>query len=186
MKRDESKYDETESIGGPMIRLTFSEWILAPRFAYLKDAPMAECETCDTISAEGAALERRNISGQGVKRFINTTFATFGDFKKSAAHVKLVFFHIFEGRPSKAVLKLLSACEDIHTALLLDVGNDLGFLRNTLMSVNGNGKTVAKTWSEFRGLGAWANGEVFGFEENEAEMASFVAKARAFSQARRP
>ncbi len=43
------KKDETESNGGLMIRLDLREFEIAPEFAHLKDAPVADFETCTEL-----------------------------------------------------------------------------------------------------------------------------------------
>jgi hypothetical protein len=66
MNKDNKRHDETESVGAPMIRLRFAEFKLAPQFEHLKDAPMGEFETCDTIWPVG--LDRMQSSDPATRR----------------------------------------------------------------------------------------------------------------------
>jgi hypothetical protein len=186
MNHEDAEIDETETVGGSMIRLNFREWTMAPQFEYLNGTPTSETETCDTLTPDAVAVERHALKGGNAKRFISTAFSSFEEFKKRAVK-ELVFFHVFEGNPSAAVQKLLSTCQENECILLLDVGNDRGFLKNTpiKVSVTADSHPVSKPLGDLRGLGAWAKGMNFGFEENEAAFESFISTARAFAHANR-
>jgi hypothetical protein len=183
MSKIASASDETEGAGGPMIRLNFREFTLAPEFEHLKDAPIGEFETCDTITPDAVALERRGLQARMPNNFVNTKFSSLDEFKNSLVRNELLFFHIFEEHPNNRLLQLLSHCADNERVLLLDVAKDTGFLRNTPITVDitANRTFASRPLAELRGLGAWAKGTFFGFEENEAEIGSFVSKARAFA-----
>jgi hypothetical protein len=187
MHHDDTKYDETDSVGGSLIRLNFREWIMAPQYEYLNNAPAGETETCDLLSPDGVALERHALNGRTVQRFINTAFSNLDDFKKNLVAKELLFFHIFEGSPNKGVLGLLAECEENERVLLLDVAIDKGFLKNTPITVivTADRQFMSKPLAELRGLGAWAKETFFGFEDNEAAFGSFISKARAFAHADR-
>ena len=43
---------------------------------------------------------------------------------------------------------------------------------------------ISKQLADCRGLGAWAKGMLVGFEESDAGLVSFIAKARAFAHVR--
>jgi hypothetical protein len=72
MSNGGATHEEAEAAGGPMIRLNFCEFVLAPEFAHLKDAPIGEFETCDTITSDAAALERRGLQSGMPENFVNT------------------------------------------------------------------------------------------------------------------
>ncbi len=184
MNDNQSKHDETESVGGPMIRLQFAEWIMTPQFAYLDDAPLSEAETCETLSPDAVALERHEVRHQNETRFTFATFASFDEFKHNLVAKELLFFHVFHGTPSDDVLRLLSEGKENERVLLLDVAKDRGFLNGTPITVTSDRKFVSKPLAEMRGVGAWAKGAFFGFEEKIGEIASFISKARAFARSR--
>jgi hypothetical protein len=183
MSNGDATHDEAGAAGGPMIRLNFREFVLAPEFAQMKDAPLGEFETCDTISSDAVALERRGLQPWLPNNFLNTEFASLDEFKNSLARNELLFFHIFEKHPNNRVLQMLSQCADNERVLLLDVANDTGFLKNTPITVDitADRRIISRPLAELRGLGAWAKGTLFGFEDNEAEIGSFVSRARAFA-----
>jgi hypothetical protein len=183
MRNGDSNHDEAEALGGPMIQLKFREFALAPEFAHLKDAPMGEFETCDTITSDAVMLARRGLQFRRPS-FVNTEFASLDEFKNYTVRNELLFFHVFEDCPNHRILQLLSECADNERVLLLDVANDTGFLKNTPITVEitADRRFISRPLAELRGLGAWAKGTLFGFEENEAEIGSFVSKARAFAR----
>ena len=108
MTHDHSRYDETDSLGAPMIRLNFREWEYAPQFEYLKEAPTSEGESCETIGPDAIAIERQDVKSRFTNRFIKATYSGFDEFKKNLENNELLFFHIFSHQASSFVLKLLS------------------------------------------------------------------------------
>ena len=91
---------------------------------------MGEVETCDTVSPEAVALERRDWNRRKARRFLSTSFSSLDDFKKTSAK-QLLFFHVFEGHPSEAILSVLSEFAADERVVLLDVCKDRGFLKST-------------------------------------------------------
>ena len=114
----------------------------------------------------------------------NASFASLDAFKTVLGDARLIFFHVFEGEPEANVLRLLDASSHDELLLLLDVGNDEGFLASTPITVEITEpprQFRSKPLIELRGLGAWAKGTLFDFETNSDRFSDFIKKARAFA-----
>ena len=115
-----------------------------------------------------------------MKTIERRSFATFEDFREFARGVRLLFFHVFAGQPDPDVLDALSTWSPHETLLLLEVGEDQGFLRKTLITpeVRLGQIPVSKPLSQMRGLGAWANGTIVGFTEDPILFDKIVRTGR--------
>lgn len=180
----EATNHDTESVGAPMIRLNFREWELAPQFEPLKNVRGADFETCDTISPDSALLDRRGLQTHFPRKFLKAAFSNLDELRRAFGGGQLVFFHVFKGQPNMSLLKVLAHCLRDEPVLLLDVAQDGGMLRDT--PVNGalsTGQVRLTPLVNLRGVGAWADGAVIGFEEQDAQVPAFVAATRQSRQA---
>jgi hypothetical protein len=171
---DDSNFDQTESVGGTMIRLNLREWELPPELEHLRSAPMADFETCDTVSEEYVALERLYSRGPR-KKFLKTSFASAEKLNEYLAKNEFIFFHVFNHEPGDHVLKLLAQHSERERLFLFDAAQDAGFLRSVPVP---RGQTESASLVDLRGIGAWANGALIGIEERVEEMAAFMERAR--------
>ena len=107
-------------------------------------------------------------------------FADFEGFRVYTQAYRLVFFHVFTGQPDPQVYDALSTWSPHEALLLLEVNEDQGFLRQTLIAAElTKGKNAAsRPLVELRGLGAWADRAIVGFTEDPALFEKIVRDGR--------
>lgn len=118
-----------------------------------------------------------------MKALERKAFSTFVEFRTYAQMFRVLFFHVFSGQPDKRVLDEFSTYNAHEALLLFDVGDDLGFLQDNLISIDltRDGKPVSKPLIEMRGLGAWAKGKVVCATEDPEFFDDVVRTTRRFT-----
>ena len=125
-------------------------------------------------------LDRKKI----MKKNQRVAFSSIDQFKKTLGEAKLVFFHVFDSESNPNLLSLFATSTDDEILLLMDTREDQGFLASTPIVVQVTApprQFISKALLGMRGIGAWAKGTFFGFEESEENFAAFLDNARSFA-----
>lgn len=113
------------------------------------------------------------------------SFSSESEFNGYCQDTPIVYYYIFDGNPDQSLVGAFSDVGADEILVLLNVGDDKGFLAGTRMTseiLRDPIRFVSKPLSEFRGVGSRARGVPIGFANTLTEIPKLIRDSRRYAR----